>query len=399
MINNFKGIWTIAHLDLLMWKRTPMAIMAALIPPIGMTLILITMSLAVLQQPVALVVESNGPQAQKMRKLIESDTDAYLNYDFSTNLKAIDAKTADRFLKSQRVAGIITIPADFDEKIIDGKAKVELLLNNVDIDFSDDIRRSVDRSVAQFDAPGLKLEDEEEGSPVINQNNLIEEEPEEFETNPYLVKVQKKDLRQTTVDWFSYQIVSALILLILNVGLMGTSLLSAQDVERKTNRYLMISPIPFWVIITGRLLGGTIASMFALVPALVLCVIFKVISPTLPHLPALGLIFVLTALSASSLGALLGVLFKGSKIIAMAASVVSTYLFLLGGGFTTIAFIPQWLRNLSTIIPTRYAIDGMRQVLFYPTLDGVMLDLAVLGLTVFLSIIIGSFIIRRSWLN
>ena len=345
MINNLKGIWTVARLDLLMWKRTPLAIMAALIPPIGMTLILITMSLAVLQQPVALVVESNGLQAQKMRKLIESDTDAYLNYDFSTKLKAVDAKTADRLLKSQQVAGIITIPADFDEKIIDGKAKVKLLLNNVDIDFADDIRRSVDRSVAQFDAPGLKLENEDEEPSVINKNN-IEEEPEEYETNPYLVKVQKKDLRQTTVDWFSYQIVSALILLILNVGLMGTALLSAQDIERKTNRYLMISPKPFWVIVTGRLLGGTVASMFALVPALILCIFLKVISPTLSHWPALGLIFMLTALSASGLGVVLGVLFKGSKIVAMAASVVSTYLFLLGGGFTTIAFIPQWLRNL-----------------------------------------------------
>ena len=398
MINNLKGIWTVARLDLLMWKRTPLAIMAALIPPIGMTLILITMSLAVLQQPVALVVESNGLQAQKMRKLIESDTDAYLNYDFSTKLKAVDAKTADRLLKSQQVAGIITIPADFDEKIIDGKAKVKLLLNNVDIDFADDIRRSVDRSVAQFDAPGLKLENEDEEPSVINKNN-IEEEPEEYETNPYLVKVQKKDLRQTTVDWFSYQIVSALILLILNVGLMGTALLSAQDIERKTNRYLMISPKPFWVIVTGRLLGGTVASMFALVPALILCIFLKVISPTLSHWPALGLIFMLTALSASGLGVVLGVLFKGSKIVAMAASVVSTYLFLLGGGFTTIAFIPQWLRNLSIVIPTRYAIDGMRQALFYPTLDGVTLDIAVLVLTVFLSVVIGSFVIRRSWSN
>lgn len=233
---------------------------------------------------------------------------------------------------------------------------------------------------------------------MINQNN-IEEEPEEYETNPYLVNVQKKDLGQTTVDWFSYQIVSALILLILNVGLMGTALLSAQDIERKTNQYLMISPKPFWVIVTGRLLGGTVASMFALVPALILCVVFKVISPTLSHWPALGLIFILTALSASGLGAVLGVLFKGSKIIAMVSSVVSTYLFLLGGGFTTIAFIPQWLRNLSIIIPTRYAIDGMRQALFYPTLDGVMLDIAILGLTVFLSVVIGSFIIQRSWSN
>jgi ABC-2 type transport system permease protein len=396
MINTIKGIFTIASLDLLIWKRTPMSIFAALIPPVGMTLILITLSLAVLQQPVALVVESTGQYAQKMEKIIESDTDAYLNYDFSTKFKPTDAKTAQHLLESQQVAAIITIPADFDQKIIEGNAQVKLLLNNVDIDFADDIRRSVDRSVAQFDAPGLKLFEDEADELNINQA-IVQKKVDK--NNPYRIRINKRDLRQTNVEWFNYQIVSALILLILNVGLIGTALLCAQDIERKTNRYLMISPQPFWVIVTGRLLGGTVASLSALIIALILCVIFKVISPPLSHWPILWLIFSATALSASGLGVVLSILFKGSRLIAMASSVVSTYLFLLGGGFTTIAFIPQWLRNLSIIIPTRYAIDGMRQVLFYSTLDGVKLDLAVLGLTAFLSILIGSFVIRRSWSN
>ena len=47
-------------------------------------------------------------------------------------------------------------------------------------------------------------------------------------------------------------------------------------------------------------------------------------------------------------------------------------LFFLGGGFTTIAFLPQWLHNISVFNPIRYSIDGMRQALFYPTLSGFM---------------------------
>lgn len=382
-----KRLWSIARLDLILWRRTPFAIAAAVIPPIGMAMVLVTLSLAVLQQPVALVVDGKGPNAQKMQRIIQSDSDAYF-------LTITGANTAQRMLDTQEVAAVITIPSDFDEKVAKGEAEVGYVLNNVDIDFSDDIRRSVDRSVAQFDAPQLKLDAEDaEERPVGSVNLGVENQ---FLPNPYRVDVYKRDLRQTNVEWFSYQTVSAFILLILNVGLMGTALLSAQDIERKTSLYLVVSPTPSWQLMAGRILGGLIAVMIALLPALILAAYFKVISPPLAHWPALAAIFTTTALAASGLGALLGALFKGSRLIAMAASVVSTYLFLLGGGFTTIAFVPQWVRNLSAFVPTRYAIDGMRQALFYNNLDGVVLDLVILSSTAILTIALGSFAVRKS---
>ncbi|OGK14991.1 hypothetical protein A2774_01080 [Candidatus Roizmanbacteria bacterium RIFCSPHIGHO2_01_FULL_39_12c] len=384
-----KRLWSIARLDLILWRRTPFAIAAAVIPPIGMAMVLVTLSLAVLQQPVALVVDGKGPNAQKMQRIIQTDSDAYF-------LTITDAKIAQRMLDTQEVAAVITIPSDFDEKVAKGEAEVGYVLNNVDIDFSDDIRRSVDRSVAQFDAPQLKLDaEEEEEGPAGSVNP---EADNQYLPNPYRVDVYKRDLRQTNVEWFSYQTVSAFILLILNVGLMGTALLSAQDIERKTSLYLVVSPTPSWQLMAGRILGGLIAVMIALLPALILAAYFKVISPPLTHWPALAAIFTTTALAASGLGALLGALFKGSRLIAMAASVVSTYLFLLGGGFTTIAFVPQWVRNLSAFVPTRYAIDGMRQALFYNNLDGVVLDLIILSSTAILTIALGSFAVRKSQL-
>ncbi|MFX6048641.1 ABC transporter permease, partial [Acinetobacter baumannii] len=79
--------------------------------------------------------------------------------------------------------------------------------------------------------------------------------------------------------------------------------------------------------------------------------------------------FAATAFFASGLGAIIGAVMSGARTIALASCVVATYLFFLGGGFTTIAFLPDWLRTLSTFAPTRYAIDGMRQALFYTSLD------------------------------
>ena len=81
----------------------------------------------------------------------------------------------------------------------------------------------------------------------------------------------------------------------------------------------------------------------------------------------------------------------------MASSVVATYMFFLGGGFTTIAFLPEWLQTLSSFIPMRYAIDGMRQALFYPGLEGLNTDIAILIGTALVAVITGSIAVRRSW--
>lgn len=386
-MNALRGIWTLAKLDLLMWRRMPFAIATALIPPIGMMLVLVTLSLAVLQQPVALVVEGKGVHSQKMKEIIQSDTDAYVNYDFSQNLKAIDAKTARKYLDDQLVAAVITIPEDFDKKVEEGNAKVNLVLNNVDIDFSDDIRRSVDRSVAHFDAPVLSPNDAEEAG--------VEFDPDK--PNPYLINIDEQDLRETDVEWLYYQVLPTLVLLVLSVGLIGTALLCAQDTERKTSRFLALSPRQSWVLVAGRLLGGVIASLTALAPAVFIGMLMGIINPIPGHWPALIAIFVATAICASSLGAIVGTTLRGSRIIAMASSVLATYMFFLGGGFTTISFLPEWLQTLSGFIPMGYAIDGMRQALFYNTLDGVLKDLTILSITAFFAIIIGSFTVRRSW--
>ena len=96
------------------------------------------------------------------------------------------------------------------------------------------------------------------------------------------------------------------------------------------------------------------------------------------------------------MGTALGSVLRGTKNIGMAASLLATYLFFLGGGFTTIAFLPAWLRNISTFNPIRYAIDGMRQALFYPNLSGFSRDLAVLLGAAALSVLIGSTLVHRS---
>ena len=348
-----KNVWTLAKLDLLLWSRMPLAIASALIPPAGMTMLLVVLSFAVTQEPVALVVQSTQPNTRYMQNLISSDTEAYL-------LDTVDEHTAQQMLASQHVAAIITIPKNFDQKVYTDTAQLNLTLNNIDIDFSDDIRRAVDRSVAQFSAPQLGLAGEEDKTATIANATAINSIP-----NPYRISINEHDLRQTNVSFLNYQVIPAFILLIISIGLMGTALLCANDIERKMSRNLIMAPVSSWILVAGRLLGGLLMSTIIVLPILFICFLFGVIAPPLAHIPVLIALFLATGLCAAGLGAALGSLLRGAKLVAMASSVIATYLFFLGGGFTTIAFLPEWLQDISAFIPTRYAIDGMRQTLFY----------------------------------
>jgi ABC-2 type transport system permease protein len=381
IMTTLQGMWSLAWLDLLLWYRRPLAIISALVPPLGMAVMLIVLSLTVTQEPVALVIQSQGAYAKRMTEIIEADTDAY-------SLSVTDMEQARRLLHDQEIAAIIVIPSDFDQKALTHNARLQLILNNVDIDFSDDIRRSVERSVGQFDAPALALEDEEGSTSSSNLQNT---------PNPYHIGIDEQDLRETNVDFLSYQVLPVFVLLVLNTELMGTALLCAQDVERGTGRHLALAPVSSWILVTGRLLGGLIASLVALIPAIVICLLAGFITPPADHWPSLAALFVATAISATGMGTIVGTLVRGTRNIVMASSVLATYLFFLGGGFTTIAFLPQWLRDISAFNPIRYSIDGMRQALFYPDLTGFSTDMAVLMGTALLTVVVGSIVVRRSW--
>jgi ABC-type multidrug transport system permease subunit len=265
--------------------------------------------------------------------------------------------------------------------VANGTGKVLLTINNVDFDFSDDIRRSVDRSVVEFDAQGL-VSDE-----LINSSL----------PNVYHVNLDEQYVRETNVDWFHYQLVPTFLLLVLNVGLVGTALLCALDNESKTARMLALSPQRSWVLISGRILGGVLACFAIVLPAVLIGVLVGFISPPIAQLPALFGIFLGTALCASGIGAIIGTCVKGSRYVAFLSSMTAIYLFLLGGGFTAIEFVPHWLQGVSAFIPTRCSIDALRQALFYPNPTGLPYSLLVLALYAIACVGVGALLMRRSW--
>ncbi len=389
-----RAIWGMARNDLAVWMRSPAAIAAALLPAVGMGMLVAMLTVSVGQQPVALVVQIPDRFAERMARIIMADTDAY-------QMEQMTAAEAESALGDQRVAAIIVIPGNFDDGVARGTAAVDLYLNNIDIDIADDLRRAVTRSVAEFDAPQLGLMGELHGP---SKGILM--------PNPYRVAIAEYDLRETDVSFLQYQVIPIVLLIVISVGMLGTALLTARDFERRTAKMMVVSPAGRLPLVLGRLLGGTLITGALVGPIVGLGFLTQFIPycheesgtplwvtlvlsglcgwrlpvPPLTHALALTALLSAVTLATVGLGTLLGVAIRDARLVTMAGLNVAAYLFFLGGGFTTVAFLPDWIQMVSHFVPTSYAINGLRQALFYPDLVGFGRDLLVLTLCAAVSV-------------
>src|SRR3954465_4543698 len=135
-------VWHIARHDVVRWLRSPALVAATLIPAAGMAVMVLALTYAVGRQPVALVVQSEGKAATTISKLISTSDGFFLGRR--------TPEAAQKDLKAQKVAAVTTIPPSFDAGGYGGPAKVDVLINNVRLDFSDDIRRSVSEAVVSY---------------------------------------------------------------------------------------------------------------------------------------------------------------------------------------------------------------------------------------------------------
>ncbi len=375
-----RAVFDIAQHELRLWLRSPGAIAAALLPALGMGALVALLTVSMGWQPLALVVESDGASARRMAHLIDADEEAYQVFYLSR-------EEADVALREQRVAAAVVIPAEFDQRLNAAGAQLELYLNNVvDVDLADDIRRSLTRSLAELDAPQLGVLGELNGP---SKGILLD--------NPFRVAIAEHDLRETNVSFFQYQMIPIVVLIVICVGMLGTAMLTARDFERGTARLLALSPQSRLVLVAGKLTGGVLMTIAITGPLLALAAALKWIAPPANHWPALlALIFVLIVL-AVGVGLLLGNALRDARLVAMVGLNLAAYLFFLGGGFTTVPFLPDWVQWASRLIPTSYAIAGLRQALFYPDLVGFARDLSIVAAFAVAAAIASGFALRRAW--
>ena len=139
----FHAIWVILRKDIRVLLRQPVNIAATILPPLAFLLVNALGAAAVGRNPVALVTLDKGIKGQQMAQIIH-------NADVFRITDATPAQ-AHALLNNVAVAAIITIPSDFTQRVnAHENAPIDVIVNNLNLDFTNDIRRSVPDAITQF---------------------------------------------------------------------------------------------------------------------------------------------------------------------------------------------------------------------------------------------------------
>jgi ABC-type multidrug transport system permease subunit len=359
----FHAIWVILRKDIRVLLRQPANMAATLLPPIAFLLVNALGAAAVGRNPVALVTLDHGAKGQQMAQIIHNADVFRITDATPTQAKVL--------LNNIDVAAIITIPADFTQRVnAHENAPVNVLVNNLNLDFTNDIRRAVPDAITQYyQAQG--------------------------EVSPIKVTMQETNLRHHDVEFFQYNVLPTILLLLMISGLINGGLSTAREWESRTVKELLLSPVSRGAIIAGKVLAGFVITFFLGTLVLLLSYALGWTQPEGIYWLSALLTIALVSLFGSGLGVAIGAALRRVQIVIAVSINVAIYLFFLAGGIGVLAFEPLWLQNIAAFVPLTYGRHALEQAVFYSASDQFGLDMAVLALSALAAIGLGIISMRR----
>jgi ABC-2 type transport system permease protein len=298
--------------------------------------------------PTAVVMDDTGPYAQQFYTA--------LAHSSSFRLQTASQAQAQELLKTGAVVTVVTIPADFDRRLERKQpVQVEVQINNLNTDFTNDIRRAVPLSITTFYGKAF----------------------------PHLVTItpREHDVYAQQTDYFSYLTVSALVLALMVAGVLQAGYPAAAEWENATIKELLLSPANRLTIVIGKLLGSLVTVLLSAVVVLVILIAGLGVWPmywgeALAFTGPCLLIF-------TTYGLLLGTLLKQRLTFFLVAFASTVPLYILSGAFGPLSFfgsmtsLPNLVAQLS---PVYYAHTLMQHAFHGIVLNtfGVSLNLAIL---------------------
>jgi ABC-2 type transport system permease protein len=336
-----------AHKDLLISLRQWKTILTSLVMPGTYLLVALLGSIAVGRNPVALVVQDRGAiAAQVAQAIITSDV---------FRVSRVDAHQAERLYSDLEVGAIITIPDGFSQAVrLHRSAPVLVRVNNLNLDFTNDVRRSVpDAITVYYDGLGS--------------------------ASPLPITVQQRNLRPRDVDLFQYEVVPLLTLLVTVCGLIASSAATAREFEWRSIKELLLAPVAPAAIIAGKILAAWCATYSLGLLMFTACFLLGWTRPQGVFVLTTLLAIALVSLFASMLGITLGCVLRTVQSVSVLSTTGSVWLFFLAGGLGIIQFEPLWLRHVAAFDPLTYGTHLLQMSIFYHSFDGLGQDIAVLG--------------------
>ena len=359
----FRAIWVILRKDIRVLLRQPVNIAATILPPLAFLLVNALGAAAVGRNPVALVTLDKGIKGQQMAQIIH-------NADVFRITDASPAQ-AHALLNNVAVAAIITIPSDFTQRVnAHENAPIDVVVNNLNLDFTNDIRRSVPDAITQYyQAQG--------------------------EISPIKVTMQETDLRHRDVELFQYNVLPTILLLLMISGLINGGLSTAREWESRTVKELLLSPVSRGAIIIGKVFAGFAITFILGMLVLLLGYALGWTQPEGVYWLSTLLTIALVSLLSSGLGVAIGAALRRVQVVIAISINIAIYMFFLAGGIGVLAFEPTWLQNIAAFVPLTYGRHALEQAIFYSASDQFGRDMLVLAISALVAVGLGTLSMRR----
>ena len=141
---------------------------------------------------------------------------------------------------------------------------------------------------------------------------------------------------------------------------------------------VLVAPASRKAIILGRALGDSLVAIAqGLVTFAIACALAGRVN--LVGLPLLVAAMFLTALAHTSLGIAIGSLVTSMEAFQLIVNLISMPTIFLSGTVFPLKMAPEWMKNLSMLIPLTYGVDAARSATFGGALIPLWLDMAVLS--------------------
>jgi ABC-2 type transport system permease protein len=337
----------------------------SLLLPLNMTILLSLFVVGGGLAPTAVVMNDTGPYAQQF---YQSMAGAH-----SFRLQQTSAAQAQELMQGGHIVAIVTIPQDFDQRIRQNQpVNVQVDINNLNTDFTNDIRRAVPLSITSFYAKAF----------------------------PHVVNIvtHERDAYSQDTDYVPYLSVSILVIGLLLGGILISGVAAAREWEKETMKELLLSPASRWAMIVGKMLGAFVISLGSVLIVLVILIFVVGIWPV--HWGEVIGYSLLSLVIFIAWGTLLGTLLKQRTTVVPLAFGVSIPLFFLSGAFGPLSFNTVPIQILAQLFPVYYAIVLQQHAFHNFSLSpyGVNVSVLILCGYALLLIVLAAIALRRSTL-
>jgi len=308
-------------------------------------------------------------QSTQSRALLDAFRAA--NY-FSIDYSVYSVTEYKALIESGKIRAALIIPPDYEQRLIEGKAQVSLVLDGSDA------------TVGGTALSTAKLIGQSYATKVLTEQAALTGRSSSF-TPPLDVRTQVWYNPDLIAAYFNVPGVIGMILYFITTLLTASSIV--RERERGTIEQLIVTPIRSWELVVGKILPYTILAFVDIIEVLIIGHWwFKV-----PIRGDLGLIFALSGLfilSGLGIGLFASTIANTQQEAFITVMVTMLPSIFLSGFFFPIEAMPKFLQYVSALIPLRYYLVIIRALL----LKGVgveALQSPILALTIFSVVIMG----------